>query len=67
MFYHSFYRNGEQLMDNKFKLGDEVTLIRHVGKIVGFSGRGWPIVEWPEIDEVLVEDPEKITKVNAND
>jgi hypothetical protein len=55
------------MMENKFKLGDEVTLTKHVGKIVGFSGRGWPIVEWPEIDEVLVEDPEKITKVNADD
>jgi len=54
-------------MENKFKLEDEVTLTKHVGKIVGFSGRGWPIVEWSEINEVLVEDPEKITKVNAND
>jgi len=51
------------MMENKFKLGDEVTLTKHVGKIVGFSGRGWPIVEWQNNNNVLVEDPENITLI----
>ena len=54
-------------MENKFNIGDEVTWISHVGKVVGFNGRGWPIVEWQLLNEVLVENPEEIARLNSND
>jgi len=45
---------------NQFEVGDEVVLSTSIGRVVGFNSRDWPIVEWPSIDEVLVENPSDI-------
>jgi|APCry1669192806_1035432.scaffolds.fasta_scaffold03396_4 hypothetical protein len=50
-------------MTTKFNVGDSVALKKETGKVVGFNGRGWPIVEWQNNNNVLVEDPENITLI----
>ena len=50
---------------SNFKIGDDVVRQHYIGKVVGFNGRGWPIVEWHMEDAVLVEDPDNITKVSS--
>jgi hypothetical protein len=46
-----------------FKVGDSVTREKYVGNVVGFNGRGWPIVEWIGENAVLVEDPDEIIRI----
>ena len=52
---------------SNFKIGDDVVRQHYIGKVVGFNGRGWPIVEWQLLNEVLVENPDEIAKLGSND
>jgi hypothetical protein len=54
-------------MKKKFEVGDSVTWEKYVGKIVGFNARGWPIVEWPDKQTVLVQNPDDIILVFKED
>jgi hypothetical protein len=54
-------------MNKKFEVGDSVTWEKYTGKIVGFNARGWPIVEWPDKKQVLVQNPDDIIFVFKED
>ena len=45
---------------HKIKPGDKVTLSVNIGTVVGFNSRNYPIIEWYEDGDVLVEHPEEL-------